>query len=568
VDKEQRNALTGAAWKDVLEKAAVPEHSVFFMRAMSGGEPFVEEPYLFIAAADWLVAVGYPLSGHYDPAEFERALGAALHRTKANDCWAVCPSLPAGLRSYLRQQDQYYVLPADALPPGRPGRLAERAAASLRVEEGRTFTSAHRRLWAEFVTRKALPLQVRELFARTETVLSDAPGLVLLNAWDTGGHLAACLLLDLAPRRFLSYLIGAHSRSHYTAYASDLLFREMTRIARREGKEFLHLGLGIDAGLRRFKTKWGGRPAVPYEMAAWREEARRGATALPALLAAHRASVSKWQYVASLPPRRPYAMLWEVEKDGRRSWIGGTAHFFRCSFEPSFRTLFAEVDAVLFEGPLDAASLDQVSVIGASPEPGAPRLTGALSEEDIRRLEKIVCGPRGFWARQLNMEYPNAPDVRFFLSETRPWMAFFSLWSGFLARKGWQQSVDRDAWHVARDMEKFVCTLETIAEQIETLERIPLPRIADFMRRCDQWNAYIRRYERRYLKGDLESLRADTAAFPTRTEPVIDRRDPILLERMLPLLEECRCAVFVGTLHLFNLLPLLAEAGFTVRKGR
>lgn len=83
-------------------------------------------------------------------------------------------------------------------------RLAGRASASLRVEEGLTFTAAHRRLWAEFTGRVALPANVRELFARTEAVLSQAPGLSLLNAWGANGHLAACLLLDSAPRRFLS----------------------------------------------------------------------------------------------------------------------------------------------------------------------------------------------------------------------------------------------------------------------------------------------------------------------------------------------------------------------------
>mgnify|MGYP001116853484 CR=1 FL=1 len=45
-------------------------------------------------------------------------------------------------------------------------RLAERAAETLTVEAGIEFTPAHRRLWAEFTGRVALPPNVRELFAR------------------------------------------------------------------------------------------------------------------------------------------------------------------------------------------------------------------------------------------------------------------------------------------------------------------------------------------------------------------------------------------------------------------
>jgi uncharacterized protein YbaP (TraB family) len=541
------------------------------MRAMSGGEPFLVGPYLFVAARDWLVAVGYPLSGSYSSQGFDQALSEALGKTRARECRAISASLPDRLRADCRERDHYYVRPADGPVPGRLERLAGRAAASLRVEEGTTFTAAHRRLWAEFMGRATLPPNVRELFARTEAVLQSAPGLVLLNAWDEEGHLAACLVLDRAPRRFLSYLIGAHSRIHYTSHASDLLFLEMIRIARRHGKEFLHLGLGVNEGIRRFKTKWGGKPAMPYEMAAWQEKqsARFVANEFMRMLTSVAAgSVPDREHLASRLAQRRFAMLWEIEKNGRRSWIGGTAHFFCYSFESSFRKLFERVDTVLFEGPLDQASLDRVSEIGRSPEPGSPRLIDALGDEDVRGLERVVCGPRGLWARLLGLQSSNPPDVRFLLSETRPWMAFFSLWTSYLQRHDWCQSVDLEAWHLARDMGKAVRGMETIAEQIETLESIPMPRIVNFFRQCSRWKAYVKRNVRAYLKGDLDSMLGTSTEFPTRTELVINRRDATFLERMEPFLEEGRSAVFVGTAHMLNLRHLLAEAGFSVRRCR
>jgi uncharacterized protein YbaP (TraB family) len=555
----------------VLKEATVPEHSVLFMQAMSGGEPFLIGPYLFFAAEDWLVAIGYPLSGEPSAAGFDQALAEAVRRSRARDCWAISPLLPNRLKAYRRDQDDYYVLSADAKVPQRLERVAEKASGLLRVEEGNTFTAAHRRLWAEFVGRVALPSNVRELFAKTEAVLQKAPGLVLLNAWDPNDQLAACLLLDTAPRAFLTYLIGAHSRTHYTPYASDLLFREMIRIAGRQGKGFLHLGLGVNEGIRRFKIKWGGAPALPYEMAAWQEKesVRSGVSELMRALASSSGeSMSKAQILASLPQQRRFAMLWEIDKEGRRSWIGGTAHFFCYSFESSLRKLFDQVDTVLFEGPLDQASLDQVSEIGRSPEAGCSRLIDALTEEDVRRLEKVVIGPRGRWARLLGFELPDPPDVRLFLSETRHWMAFFSLWTRYLKRHGWVQSVDLEAWHLAHDMGKAVAGMETIAEQIETLESIPFSRVVNFFRLCERWDGYIKRNVRAYLKGDLEGMMGTSIEFPTRTERVIHRRDAIFLERMRPFLAAGRCAVFVGTAHMLNLLHLLAGAGFTARRRR
>jgi len=555
----------------ILEKAVVPEHSVAFMAAMSGGEAFRVGPYLFIAAEDWLLAVGYPLENSYTPRGFEQALAEALRRTAARDCWAICPELPERLRAQRRDHDRYHLLALGAPVPGRLERLAERAATALTVEESITFTPAHRRLWAEFMSRVALPPNVRELYARTESVLQRSPGLSLLNAWDRGGRLAACLLLDSAPRRFTSYLLGAHSRIHFTPHASDLLFREMIRSAHGNGKEYLHLGLGVNDGIRRFKTKWGARPGMPYEMAQWREREglREGVGDLMRMLAAMpREPMSKREFLASLPPQRRFAMLWEIEKNGRRSWIGGTAHFFCYSFESSFRELFEKVDTVLFEGPLDQASLDQVSAIGRTPAPESPRVVDALTEEEIRRLERAVCGPRGFWARFMGAEQKDPPDVRHLLSHTRPWMAFFSLWTSFLARRGWTQSVDLEAWHLALDMGRAVRGMESIPEQIETLESIPIARIVNFIRSCRHWPRYIQRNVRAYLKGDVDNMFGTSIEFPTRTELVIHRRDARFLERMQPFIEEGRCAVFVGSAHMINLRGMLAEAGFSVRRRR
>jgi uncharacterized protein YbaP (TraB family) len=223
---------------------------------------------------------------------------------------------------------------------------------------------------------------------------------------------------------------------------------------------------------------------------------------------------------------------------------------------------------VLFEGPLDEASLHQVSEIGRSPEPRSPRLIDALAEEDIRRLERVVIGPRGFWARVLGLERQDPPDVRYFLSETRHWMAFFSLWTNYLKHHGWVQSVDLEAWHLAQDMGKAVAGMETIAEQIEILESIPLSRVVNFLRLCDRWDGFIRRNERAYLKGDLKGMMGTSTEFPTRTEQVIHHRDTNFLERMKPFLEKGRCAVFVGTAHMINLQHLIAGAGFTVRRSR
>lgn len=110
----------------VLKKARVPEHSVLFMKAMSGGEPFLIGPYLFFAADDWLLAVGYPTSGEPSVAGFDQALAEAVRRSRARTCWAIGPTLPDRLKAYRRDQDHYHVLSVGSKAPHRLERLAEK----------------------------------------------------------------------------------------------------------------------------------------------------------------------------------------------------------------------------------------------------------------------------------------------------------------------------------------------------------------------------------------------------------------------------------------------------------
>jgi uncharacterized protein YbaP (TraB family) len=117
-------------------------------------------------------------------------------------------------------------------------------------------------------------------------------------------------------------------------------------------------------------------------------------------------------------------------------------------------------------------------------------------------------------------------------------------------------------------MGKTVRGMENIPEQIETLESISMARIADFLRQCRQWDHYIQRNVRAYLKGDVDRMFGTSIEFPTRTELVIHRRDSRFLERMRPCLEEGRCAVFVGSAHMINLRGMLAGAGFSIRRVR
>lgn len=550
--------------QELARLAKVPEHSVPLMKAVSGGAPVRQGDYLFFRTEDALLGVGYPLSGSYDEADFMRSLDAACQETRLNEAFAIAPSAPAGAE--ILEEDRYYVLSAGAPVPRRLRSPVRCARETLSIDESSEFTAGHRRLWSEFLDlqQERMNSRVQSLYVSVPRAISEsAATLKLLNARTADGELVASLLLDYGPDNFVSYILGAHSRQHYVPHAMDLLFAEMLARGARARKRFVHLGLGVNPGILRFKQKWGAIPSRPFVM--FRHV--RAEESIGHLLATAMLGSGAKVKLPERPATKPFAMLWQVSKGAAVSWLGGTAHFFSHSFEPSLRRLFAEVDNVIFEGPLDQDFMTAAQKSGQQLPEGYIPLLDLLTEDEIRKLERMVYGPTGKIYRMLGMEAQRRFDVREVLATGLPWYAFFTLWTGFLERKGWHESVDMEAWRLAKSMGKNVIAMENLAEQMESLGSLPVERVLRFFRDCHTWPARARRNRSAYLNGDLERMMGSSAEFPTRTEHVVGRRDQRFRERMRPWLEKGRTAAFVGTAHLVNLRHMLREDGFTVRQA-
>ena len=77
--------------QEILKRGYVPEHSVWFMRAVSCGEPLLVDDHFFLAGQDWLMAIGYPLEGDYDASKFQDALEKCRKRIQPSRCLSVSP---------------------------------------------------------------------------------------------------------------------------------------------------------------------------------------------------------------------------------------------------------------------------------------------------------------------------------------------------------------------------------------------------------------------------------------------------------------------------------------------
>jgi uncharacterized protein YbaP (TraB family) len=259
-------------------------------------------------------------------------------------------------------------------------------------------------------------------------------------------------------------------------------------------------------------------------------------------------------------------MIWEVEKDRRKSNLIGTAHFSPYSFKSSLQRCMQNARTVLFEGPLDPDSMAKVVNSGLDHQSNYH----IFDELDRKTVDKITheitpkCRDKDtfyiFNLRRFSIENPVYEMVK----GMKPWLAFFTLWSNYLQKNGWKYSVDLEAYTIAGQLGKKIVFLETIEEQINVLENIARDRIIEFLRQVDQWPKMAREYAASYLAGDLEKLRSKGLRFPSRDHSVIDRRDQVFIERLYDYLTQGAAVALVGAPHLRGMSVLLHDAGYKV----
>jgi uncharacterized protein YbaP (TraB family) len=280
-------------------------------------------------------------------------------------------------------------------------------------------------------------------------------------------------------------------------------------------------------------------------------------------------SVEKLFYWVT-PAEKKLRTIWKIEKEGRTNFLVGTAHFFPYHFRFSLRKLLRRNQRALFEGPLDSLSMGQVVAQGSGGK-GSLEIFEALDPQTVRELKKKTGGlfdASSPFPVFLPPREAATDPLKAHFERLSPWLAFFNLWTSYLKTKGWNGSVDLEAFEIAKQLGKEFHFLETIEEQVQVLNQIPVERMIRFLKKVHQWDEYSRAYVKVYLNGALADWMAGTSDFPSRCSPVIDDRDRIFFQRMQPFIKQGQTVVFLGAPHLYGVNRMFAEEGYLVEQVR
>jgi hypothetical protein len=261
--------LTAEEQSYILENAYVPEHCISLISCLSGSEPFLMEDFFICLKSKWVILIGYPLDDRFTTQRLETVVSKIRKKFNPERISLIAPELPASFASSCQESetDVYYTVEARK-PVIRSAlkRNLKKARRQLRVESSSHMQEAHGELIHEFIARAKPSERVKQLLFKMPEFLAGTDKAFVLNAWDSENNLCAFYVVDIEALSFSNYIIGCHSKRNYILGASDLLLFELIQLSLEHGKHYIHLGLGVNAGVRRFKEKWGGVPARPYEM--------------------------------------------------------------------------------------------------------------------------------------------------------------------------------------------------------------------------------------------------------------------------------------------------------------
>jgi len=255
----------------IREHAYLPEHIISYGMAISRLEPFLTDGYLnFFRERGNLVFVGYPLNQPPDSAKMEGTLQGLIASRNPGQIAIMAPSIPPAYGPPAGK-DHYYSLDVGSLAPTpKVANMIRRASRSLDITRQRTVGPEHLGLIRAFCESRQIDQDALTIYQRIPAYLEASDTAAVFSARTRAGSLAPFDIADFWANHYAFYMFNFRAPFHPFPGASDLLFQEIIAEAKLQGKTRINLGLGINAGVTFFKTKWGARPFLPHESVLYR----------------------------------------------------------------------------------------------------------------------------------------------------------------------------------------------------------------------------------------------------------------------------------------------------------
>jgi hypothetical protein len=217
------------------------------------------------------VLVGYPLHDPRDTGAMTAAVDQALKLPGLRRITVIGPVRPPQApEGSPAVEDGYMSVPVPHPPPVQKLRnLLRRAGRELAIARDGTCGGEHMALIQHYLDGRHLAPGTRHIFQQLPRYLEMSSGSLMLSARLSDGRLAAFSVGEFGSLHTAFYMFCFRHPGLAPPGSTDLLLAALLAEARERGQARMNLGLGVNAGIRFFKRKWGAAPFLPYVQVSW-----------------------------------------------------------------------------------------------------------------------------------------------------------------------------------------------------------------------------------------------------------------------------------------------------------
>jgi uncharacterized protein len=254
------------------------------------------------------------------------------------------------------------------------------------------------------------------------------------------------------------------------------------------------------------------------------------------------------------------SLLWRItpENGGKASYLFGTMHvrdLRAFGWLELAKSKLAVCDC--FATEFDFSETDPVALSAALALPEGKSLKDYLSRGAWKRLEFYTQKKLGTTAESLQYQHP---------------MSVSTMLSTAFMSEEMSHSLDETLWNQAHMLGKTTTGVETFADQIETLQRIPfelhIKGLTWLLKNHKQQKERLKKMMQRYANGEIQALyKAAKKDAKGMRKILLYRRNYLMAKRFAEITLDQTLFCAVGAGHLAGgkgMLRLLKKAGFHV----
>ncbi|MFP4455624.1 MAG: hypothetical protein ACOCPS_06335 [Desulfonatronovibrio sp.] len=247
----------------------VPEHIPEYFCAFSDSDPFQDKDIVYYLHSGTAHIIAYPLT----PDPYIQGIESHVVQLAAK----LKPSIikvisPAGLnmsgykcKSY--ENDFYFCLELNKITRHAKLRnMLRRASQSVYISKIDNFTREHLRGLQSFIKKKNFDREKTMFFHRLPDYLCQSDRSLLVEArLRKDRSLSGFSVFQSGPGPYGFYLFNiTNADSGKIPGINDLLLEQAVKEMKIQGRQYMNMGLGVNPGIEKFKSKWGAVRFLPY----------------------------------------------------------------------------------------------------------------------------------------------------------------------------------------------------------------------------------------------------------------------------------------------------------------